>query len=484
MRNVLPSFWSGSALACFLSPAMAQAPLCDFDPAPGEVVLNTDLAQVPTVNCGTLTVAGGVFQFRSFTIRPGVRVRGEGSRPMILLVAGDVVIDGELRVDGQNGERVDTLNSANFPARGGRGACGGGNGGDGSPSRIARDFVAQAGGLGGVGGRLGCGASNATGSGGGGGVFGTVGDPYYPVRNGTGTAFIQQIGVGGYGGGVGSGNAARTLPGGPPGVSPFRDGRDDNDFLGLGFDVNRRLLITGELTGLLGGQGGGGGGDRSASDCSNDPNQWINDNKGGGGGGGGGCLVIFTLGSIRVGAGGHVSANGGHGGGGEQAGSNNQGGGGGGGSGGMLLLYALNEIEFAVHGETYANGDHDFALAADGGVSLRGAFAGFPVTGKYPPVAATTYDYNAAGGFGGLGVIQLFARPGTNADQTNTVLDDNVHFVRGGQRLTGAEKQRYLAWRGFPDGLGVLVDDRGVPTNIGSREGDLRPTPVLLPILQ
>ena len=49
------------------------------------------------------------------------------------------------------------------------------------------------------------------------------------------------------------------------------------------------------------------------------------------------------------------------------------------------------------------------------------------------------------------------APPGPNADKTNTHLDDNVHVVRGSTRLTGAQKQRYLAWRGFPDAAGPLT---------------------------
>ena len=50
--------------------------------------------------------------------------------------------------------------------------------------------------------------------------------------------------------------------------------------------------------------------------------------------------------------------------------------------------------------------------------------------------------------------------------------------------LTGAQKQRYLAWRGFPDNNGVWSDDFGNPTNIGKAEGDIRPTPILLPFVR
>ncbi len=54
-------------------------------------------------------------------------------------------------------------------------------------------------------------------------------------------------------------------------------------------------------------------------------------------------------------------------------------------------------------------------------------------------------------------------------------------IVKSGVPLVGAEKQRYLAWCGFPNAQDVIVDDRGRPTNIGDHEGDLRPTPILMP---
>ena len=48
--------------------------------------------------------------------------------------------------------------------------------------------------------------------------------------------------------------------------------------------------------------------------------------------------------------------------------------------------------------------------------------------------------------------------------------------------MTGPAKIRYLAWRGFPNASGALVDDFGKPTNIGASAGDFRPTPILLPV--
>ena len=58
---------------------------------------------------------------------------------------------------------------------------------------------------------------------------------------------------------------------------------------------------------------------------------------------------------------------------------------------------------------------------------------------------------------------------------------DGITLMRGTTKLTGAEKQRYLAWRGWANAKGQRIDDSGkfVPA---SRGGDMRPSPVLLPI--
>jgi hypothetical protein len=79
-----------------------------------------------------------------------------------------------------------------------------------------------------------------------------------------------------------------------------------------------------------------------------------------------------------------------------------------------------------------------------------------------------------------MGIVQLVVPSGTNQDGTNTVLDDNIVLRQNGLPLSGAQKRAFLAWRGFRNAQGVLVDDFGVPTNIGANEGDIRPAPVLL----
>jgi hypothetical protein len=485
-RTTTPWVATATLLSCFGPALSAQGFHCDYEPNQREVVLDTGFTMITPKNCPPVAVAGGVFVFGNVKIPAGVAVRGVGPNPMIWVVAGNFEVEGELSVSGEDGPHVNTLQSPNFPAPGGRGHCGGGNGGNGSPQVAQRSMFGASGfgpyqvpGFGGGGGMLSCVAGCGIGSGGGGGSFATAGDPYY-LSKASGTSFVQQLGSGGFGCFGNSGTANRTLPGGAPGQMVFADGKPENDFLGLAYDVHGRRWIVGELTLLIGGAGGGGGGDLGTH-CDALTN-WTNDAKGAGGGGGGGALVIVALGKIRVGASGTIQANGGNGGGGEQAGSNNRGGGGGAGAGGMVLLYTLGEIELASRGETYINRDYAFSISADGGAGRQTNFEGHAIPHKYPIAAGFVLDNRPTGGMGGMGLVQLMAPPGFNQDGTNTVLDDSVHILRGTTRLTGREKQRYLAWRGFPNAQGVWVDDNGQQTNIGDAEGDIRPSPVLLPV--
>jgi hypothetical protein len=83
------------------------------------------------------------------------------------------------------------------------------------------------------------------------------------------------------------------------------------------------------------------------------------------------------------------------------------------------------------------------------------------------------------------------APPGENLnDGTNTRLDDNIRILEPGSystpgtgiELVGAKKRQLLGWRGFPNSLGTYVDDQGNPTDIGANEGDIRPSPTLMPV--
>jgi hypothetical protein len=511
----------------------------EYQPTANEVVLNTAFTQIVPSNGLPFTVSGGVFNFRNVTIPQGVTVIGQGPNPMVWLCSGRFTVSGLLTVRGGNGARVDVLNSANIAKAGGVGGPGGGNGGDGTPSATQRDQRGGTGrgplqtpGKGGRGGYLACVSgcytgsgynSSGGGSGGGGGTMATQGDPSYrgttpatiqpnvpPTVN---TGFQQVRGFGGTGCSGGSGSRTGFLNGGEPGDLVFVDSRGDNNFWGTGISLSgangRTLRITGELTTPIGGGGGGGGGDTaSVFDCSLTGNQPANDYSGGGGGGGGGVLIVKALEEITITASGQINANGGLGGGGEQVGSCGEAGGGGAGAGGMVILMSAKQIIIEAHGSTsvtpprflygapttgavFQGNDYDFAIAADGGVCRTGGFGSVNVQSKYgvagsPPLAGSTYDGEPLGGFGGMGIVQLMVPPGTSTtsnDNTNTILDDNIVFrlPNTGTPITGAGKQQLLAWRGFPNTSGVFVDDAGNPTNIGNNEGDIRPSPVLLP---
>ena len=485
----------------------------EFEPTLRDTILNTDFTQV-TPKAGTpYNVSGGVFNFKNVKIPAGVTVQGQGTNPMVFLVSGSFEIEGTLSVRGGDGARVDSSATANLPKAGGAGACSGGDGGAGSPSATQRDLQGgtgkgprQVAGGGGIGGRLACTAGCGRGSGGGGGALATQGDPNYKQKTiaaGAGPGnppnpqpiFQQQVGIGGNGCDGAAGTVTRTLTGGISGPIVFQDARNDNNFWGSAIDVNRNLRITGELSLPIGGGGGGGGGDLSYNgSCSIEDVNFQNDSSGGGGGGGGGVLVVKALGPIVISESGRVTADGGHGGGGEQGGSSSRGGGGGGGAGGMVVLMSATRIEINARGSnglyTYTQNNYDFSISADGGVCRTGTFGTPVVQGKYPAsgqtvLAGSSYDSKPLGGLGGMGIVQLMAPPGDNADGSNTRLDDNIRVYRNGLELTGTTtptKQSILAWRGFPNSLGQLVDDFGVQTNIGDNEGDIRPAPVLMPV--
>ena len=511
LRSAEPPFGAGSEY--------------DFMPTLAETILDTDgLSWVPA-HGPVQTPDDGVVRVRNFHLPPGRVLRGIGSKPLVIVCAGECVVDGELTVSGGSaaggsgdlqyrGPGEVTPPNPNAPpppadpqdprlwvSNGGFGECGGGHGGRRGP---ADNFGSYPGvrattgrpgfgpgnvpGGGGQPGRLDCVAACGRASGGGGGAMATQGDPWFPTQ-GTASSwsFAQKQGIGGRGCSGASGQSSRALEGGVAGAIATPDTRRDNNFFGVGYDVFRGRRIRGELQAPVGGSGGGGGGDLSSGDCS--PTVLSRDPRGGDGGGGGGVVIVQASGRIVVGRTGRIRADGGHGRGGDQAASCNSGGGGGGGAGGMVVLMSGTRIVLHSHGETFANRDYDFAISADGGVCRTGTFGTPVVPGKYPvhgqPVmAGTSYDAAPLGGFGGMGIVQLQAPIGdANQDGTNTVLDDGIDVLdSGGTPMTGLEKQRFLAWRGFADGQGGMVDDFGMPVAIGNDEGDIRPAPVLLPV--
>ena len=425
----------------------------DYGPTT-DVVLNTEFTTVRPKNGNSLPVSGGVFPFRNIDIPQGVRVSASGPNPLVFLATGDVEIEGTLSVDGGDGEGAIAINSANIPTKGGVGNAGGGNGGRASLNTTDSTAQGETGegpggeaGVGGEGGNIACGPIQAgfVGAGGGGGSFASQGDDdFYTFQNDN---IVKGIG------GKGTGSQGDVL-GGKPGAVVFSDENPNNNFWGRQVDKDGNVYI-GELGAARGGNGGGGGGDRtSAASCFAGPASYFNDERGGGGGAGGGILIIKALGKIEVGQTGLISANGGNGGGGEPNASNQQAGGGGGGSGGMVILMSATAIELWQHGDVWKSPTRDarFAVTADGGIGLSS-----PVrTEKYVP---TNPGQGNRGGFGGMGVVQLMVPPGTDADGTGDIQDDNILIVdKVGKPITGAPKTEWLY------------------------EGDVRPRPYVMPV--
>ena len=234
----------------------------------------TDGAFTATSNT---TLAGGTYNFTTFTINAGVTVAATGNQPLIIHCTGAVTIDGTLQADGGNG--TDGVTSNTY-GTGGIGVAGGDNGGDGA-------YSSSTGPLPGIDG-LGNGGYNTHGmdwSGGGGGGFATYGDssgmstggyggPYY------GNNYLSYT-YAGSGGGGGSGGYSCGGGGGGAG--------------GGYLSLQSAVSITIGATGMISAKGGNGGSDGTG-------------NCGGGGGGSGGALWIvapsFTNNGIISAAGG------------------------------------------------------------------------------------------------------------------------------------------------------------------------------------
>ena len=122
-------------------------------------------------------------------------------------------------------------------------------------------------------------------------------------------------------------------------------------------------------------------------------------------------------------------------------------------------------------------------LSADGGIGTQGRFGGTEIADKYSVLGTPAWNQKPAGGFGGLGLIQLMAPAGGNGDGTNTILDDHIDLFVNGQPITGVAKAQALGWRGFPDANGTQVDDFGLPTMQPHGGGEMRPSPILMPWL-
>ncbi len=477
----------------------------DWSPTGGETMLRTDVQTLQYEYGLARTFEGGVLHMKNLHIHTGQVVRGVGPNPLVLVVDGDAVIDGLLTVSGTDAQQSllgqwrgpgDLTPPSPGTGSGGLGGSiapgpwggpGGGNGGH-LPAAAALETTVDGGspsgapGAGGIGGPHGCNNCNRS-AGGGGGSMATTGDPWFPTPAGSGTQFVQRRGDGGYGCSGNSGAITRILAGGPAGQGVFRNGDATDDFWGQAYVPWRGQRRTGELSNPVGGAGGGTGGSYAWDGNCSTPAFFY---PGADGGGGGGVIVLQVRGTLTLGPTGHIEANGGNG---ERQlyYYGDEIGGGGAGAGGMIVLMAGRAIVLHAHGETFANLDYDFAMSADGGICRPGPRSSLVLPSKYPAngsptISGSAYDSEPLGGFGGLGVIQLMVPPGTdNADGTNTVLDDAITIVRNGITLQGAEKQRFLGWRGFQNEFGTYLDDFGMPTNTIGGQGDMRPDPVLMP---
>jgi hypothetical protein len=233
------------------------------------------------------TQNGGLFQYTSFVVDPGVTVTVTGPNAYVVKVTGNVDIGGWLRADGAPG-----LNACQVKV--------------GAP--VPPGGVALAGGAGGPGGG----------------------------KGGDGGAGFGQAGVSGEGAGGGAGSSAGTsiFAAGAGGGSLASAGLPGTTFGGPAVPGQAGATYgAAELDPLVGGSGGGGGG---GNDSNTNGALDGNDRPGGSGGGGGGAVAFDCGGSFTIT--GRISADGGQGGFGDFSG------GGGGGSGGAIRIRALGNV--------------------------------------------------------------------------------------------------------------------------------------------
>jgi hypothetical protein len=220
------------------------------------------------INCGTgaegaftatsnTTIAGGVHNFTTFSISPGVVVRVTGNQPLEIYATGAVVIEGTLDVSGLAGANGVTYVSG---GTGSLGVAGGGNGGDGSFSTNNGPIL----GVAGTG--TGAGGDGQGWSGGGGAGYALTGGSSGGVGGFGGTTYGSADLVGmtsGSGGGGGSGGYNCGAGGGGAG----------GGFVAIVSCIS--ITVSGTLT-----ANGGDGGSDGTGNC------------GGGGGGSGGSIWL------------------------------------------------------------------------------------------------------------------------------------------------------------------------------------------------
>jgi len=437
--------WGDGKLTAAFSFDGTGGPGGDFDwiVKEGEIFFfdttNTPIVGGPNgVPTATLNAVNGVVDVNDLIIEEGGEIRVQGPNPMRINATGDVRIDGKLDISGFNAKDVATLGTGNQIEIGGAGVGASGRGGHANTNTTTSTPRGGKGqgpyrqaNTGGNGGEMGYNSAqgpnavdNRRPGGGGGGRF---------AKDRTGLSTPAGVSTAATAGGPGNplAKGAETgirAAGGAPGLGPFQDGSDENDFFGVRpvvEGVSLVGLIRGELPSVWAGYGGGGGG--NAGNTTTFPTTgWTccaltgpsSDEKGGGGGGGGGGLHVKALGRIVFGFTGRILSNGARGGTGENTYFlDHIGGTGGGGSGGHIILESATLVDFTDGGlNTNTDVLKDWVQAC-GPVVKTG-----PVT-----YVNTCCRAQSNGGAGSAGVIQIHVpaatlAPGTDPGTTDIVI--------------------------------------------------------------
>jgi len=306
----------------------------------------------PTATSATQMGGGEVCVARvgSFTVETGVRLSAEGSRPLVIVAAGAIVIDGIIDVSAYG--RVPGPGGGDESIANGRPASGPHPGGDGATSGTWDD------GGGGGGGLCGGGGDGGTGDDAMGGTRGGVVAPEWelaPLRGGSGggsggrdsghggagggtlqlTSLVSidlrgEILAGGgggqggqwggrYGGGGGGGSGGAVLLEAPiiaiggagintagGGGGGSADGGTTDGESGQNGADEYAGGARGSRAGRTWGSHGGKGGGLDSPDAMNGNSHSGNDSNGGGGGGGAGCILFRTADGVMP-TGGRVS---------------------------------------------------------------------------------------------------------------------------------------------------------------------------------
>jgi hypothetical protein len=124
----------GEIMAAFTFPDNDGIEKVDFRLASSHLEINTTGTDVQTDDFGnSFTVAEGVMYTNDFTLDAGTSIRAFGDNPLIIYIAGDATIDGEIDASGYDANVADGLTfRPDIVVLGAEGACGGGKGGDAS----------------------------------------------------------------------------------------------------------------------------------------------------------------------------------------------------------------------------------------------------------------------------------------------------------------------------------------------------------------